>query len=1036
MVYDGHFFGKFAANGRFTMAERVDDRVFTQRTPRMVGRKAEVERLRKWLHARGERHYIYYKARGGLGKTRLLQELERMVQEAGEKFYYTGIIDLYHTDLHSSSDIERAIVNGLDREGKFFAEYRRQRREFELLRERGVDPGVQREMRERLGRAFVKGSNDMALEARKLVISIDTLELLQHESLVVEEMAGLDAVEARIKPWLLHNLAQLRNVLVVFAGRPKESQPEDEVNRQQRLEDDLGEAFKRDLEIVELPPLNREETAEFINELNPEVASELAGERWLPVVHKLTGGRPILLHLVVDLIATLAPEPKRVFDLFDRYASLVDAEEGDPELERAREKVEKELARAVFDESGELGLYLNRIALMPKGIDAKILEVALGMPPEEAENLLERLAPLSFVKRFTPLPLKSSYHAERTFLHDEMYRLMAQVSPLRYVNERSIARSLVTDYYDPLLGGIDRQIEELEGKERELRVQTGQGEKARERREQLQTERVGLRERQQKLQVERLYYRLVQDPVAAYKEYKKLTHEANRRRWVGFSMRLLDEFLRFYNERREYFERVGIAYEQVIRDSAWMWVERFDWWGLDERVVKFAGQVLDEPQWVHIDPEGHIDVLANVCAFWAGARARLYGYEKETVKKAEEMLARLPPLDRSSAMETLARARLETAIGFQYRQGGYPDQAWKHYRYARTAFRELGSDLPDYYDEYALLLVNLASVYTVLGRLPQARALAHEAGRINEQIGSEYGQFLTFYVLSSIARVRASYDKAKSYAEKSLDLARRMGYARGVVLAHLRLAQALRWEAKHEYEKGFDLELAWRLLERASEAIVAALQEADEARLEALKPELMAAKGRIHREKGRVAKEIGYESDSIANYNQAIEDLRKAMEKGEWALTDKADLMQDLAEAYFRSGNIGKAEEILQEIEGLFSKHLIVPEEGKQPSEELPREPLYILGKVEALRAELEFASEKWKEGLRHYLLAYAYFRYFSPDAVQVDDMVEYFYKYFTAFANRRQVMEGAEELVQELNLGIDVSEFLQDLQDLLGAQG
>ena len=832
------------------MAEGVDDRVFTRRTPRMVGRKAEVERLRKWLRARGERHYIYYKARGGLGKTRLLQELERMVQEAGEGFYYTGIIDLYHTDLHSSSDIERAIVNGLDREGKFFAEYRRQRRDFELLRERGVDPGVQREMRERLGRAFVDGCNYMALKARKLVISIDTLELLQHESLVVEEMAGLDAVEARIKPWLLHNLARLHNVLVVFAGRPKESQPEDEVNRQQRLEDDLRKAFKGDLEIVELPPLNREETAEFINELNPKVASELAGERWLPVVHKLTGGRPILLHLVVDLIATLSPEPKRVFDLFDRYASLADAEEGDPELERAREEVEKELAREVFDESGELGMYLNRIALMPKGIDAKILEVALGMTPEEAENLLERLAPLSFVKRFTRLPLKSSYHAERTFLHDEMYRLMAQVYPLRYVNERSIARSLVTDYYDPLLGDIDRQIEELEGKERELRVQAGQGEKARERGERLQEERVRLREQQQKLQVERLYYRLVQDPVAAYTEYKKLTHEANRRRWVGFSIRLLDEFLRFYNERREYFERVGITYGQVIRDSAWMWVERFDWWGLDKRVVKFAERVLGEPQRVHIDPEGHVDVLANVCAFWAGARARLYGYEKETVKKAEEMLARLPPLDRSSAMETLARARLETSIGYSYRRGGLLDRAQGHYSQAQAAFRVVREDTQEYDAEYALLLSSLAFVQAELGRLPIARALAHEAFRINQEIGNDYGRLLVLNTLSSIARIRGSYARAVEYAQEALRLAQEMGDARGVVTSYLRLAQARRREAKHELEKGVSLDKALELMKKAQEAIELAAKEARS--FPALKAEILAEQGRINRDMGRV----------------------------------------------------------------------------------------------------------------------------------------------------------------------------------------
>ena len=62
--------------------------------------------------------------------------------------------------------------------------------------------------------------------------------------------------------------------------------------------------------------------------------------------------------------------------------------------------------------------------------------------------------------------------------------------------------------------------------------------------------RIPLRERLQKLQVEQLYYLLAQDPRAGYQEYRTLSDQANRERQVGFAMRLLDEFLRFYNNRR------------------------------------------------------------------------------------------------------------------------------------------------------------------------------------------------------------------------------------------------------------------------------------------------------------------------------------------------------------------------------------------------------------------------------------------------------------------------------------------------------
>jgi hypothetical protein len=168
-------------------------------TPRIphVGREEETKRLQACLRARGERHFLYYWAHGGLGKTRLLEELQRLVKEAGPGYYGTGIIDLYHTDTHSTSDVERAIVEGLDPDQKYFSDYRRERRLFELLRERGTDPGVLEQRREELSQLFIQGCREMALDARKLVICFDTVELLQYESSVVEEMAGLETVDTR-----------------------------------------------------------------------------------------------------------------------------------------------------------------------------------------------------------------------------------------------------------------------------------------------------------------------------------------------------------------------------------------------------------------------------------------------------------------------------------------------------------------------------------------------------------------------------------------------------------------------------------------------------------------------------------------------------------------------------------------------------------------------------------------------------------------------------------------------------------------------
>jgi len=101
-----------------------------------------------------------------------------------------------------------------------------------------------------------------------------------------------------------------------------------------------------------------------------------------------------------------------------------------------------------------------------------------------------------------------------------MYRLLTtpDFPPTLFIRERTVANALITNYYDP-------KIEELAKKMRESPPE----------------ERINLRERLQKFQTERLYYMLVQDPIKGYAEYKHLSEVANKRRWVGFSMRLLDE---------------------------------------------------------------------------------------------------------------------------------------------------------------------------------------------------------------------------------------------------------------------------------------------------------------------------------------------------------------------------------------------------------------------------------------------------------------------------------------------------------------
>jgi len=983
----------------------------TERAPRIVGREEELERLHKYLHARGEKHFVYYWAPGGLGKTRLLEEVQHMVAEAGPGFYSTGIIDLYHTDTHSTSDVERAIVEGLDPEEKYFPSYRRQRASFELLRERGADPGVLERRREELSQIFVRDCRDMALDARKLVVCFDTVELLQYESSIVEEMAGLDTMDARIKPWLLKNLALLANVLVILAGRPKLPAPGEETNPQARLVADMQAAFGRDLTVVELQPFTFEETQAFIEALAD--GAEVIPAQYLSVVHCLTGGQPIFLYLVVDLIRRLSPEPRAVLKMFDQYVTLVDTSNGDERLAEARDQIELEILRGVFNEAAELGGYLARIALMPKGVDAEILHHVLGLPQDEAEEVLARLEPLSFTKRFKSLPGVERLHPERLFFHDEMYRLLTKsgVMPNLRLNERTVAHALEMNYYSP-------RIAELE---RELREQPDPG------------KRVPLRERLQKLQVECLYYQLACDPCQGYKRYKRLSDQANRERWVGFSMRLLDEFLRSYNapERRKLFEMACIARDQVVRESAQMWVERFHWWGQYEPGMRFARQILDQPQTFSIRPEEDVAILGNICALWARARAMAYGYEPQVVAEAQAILDRLPPLADCTPEQALARARLSTSVGFQLDRGGLHAQAAAQYVDAKAAFRKLN----DYPDELAMLLNNLAFTYARQGRMDRARPLAHEALRINENMGSDYSTGLTLATLANMACMRQNYQQAVAYGEEALALFQDLGDAHGTVLAYLGIVQARRRLAKHELQKGRKREETRQMLEEASRDLDKALQVAREAGLGSDVRDLLAEQGRVSRELGHAVRHSEGLDKGLAYYRESERQLQQALKEKGGGVVDRADTLEDLAEVLFFSGDGVAARQCLEEVETLIGpEYRIVPGE-QQPAAGLPNDHFVPLGKVEMMRGQMAFAREQLEEGLEHYVLAYGYFVRFSPDAVEKETLIEYVYNHLRDVSLERQqeVLASVRTWVDKYRLGTEAGGFLKTLQDLLG---
>ncbi len=988
----------------------------------MVGRDQEIERLLSHLRARKARRFVYYWARGGLGKTRLLEELLDRVQAEGPGYYSTGIIDLYHTDTHSNSDVERAIVDGLDPEGRWFLEYRRERKAYLKLRELGADSERLEERRVRLSDRFVAEFNQMADEAHKLVLLFDTVELLQYESSLVEEQAGLDTVDTRLKPWLLRVLPQLLNVLVVFAGRPKLPAPGEQTDPQVRLEADLTRVFGDELSVVELQPLTRQETVGFIHRLPG--GDVVLPEKYLAVAHKLTGGRPIFIHLLVDLLRFLAEDPQTIYGLLDKCQDLVDAAEGDPALEAARSNFNRRILESVFNNAHEFGGYLGLIGLMPKGVDRDILVETTGLRADEADALLARLRPLAFAKEYKrpggqelsadESGVSTTPHVYRLFLHDEMYALLTTPSVMQNLrmNERRVARDLVSAYYTP-------HIEQLEAR----LVQPLAAEA-----------RIPLRESLQKLQVERLYYLLAQDPRTGYQEYRTLSDRANRERHVGFSMRLLDEFLRFYNnpDRRKQFSDAGITHERVIRENALLWLERFHWWARYDRAIDFAERILDNPGIFHIGSDD-MAIMGNVVALRARAYAILFGYRPEIVEQAEQMLARVREAASRGEEVRLPRARLATSIGYHLDLGGKIAQGEACYSEALAAFREL--DCCE--DELAMLLNNMAWLYAQQGRLMWARPLAREALELNESYRQRYSTGLTLATLANIEHIDGNWREAQEHAEEAREIFNELEDAHGRVLAIWAMAQAKRKRAKYEIQKGRKLESARQLLEEARSHLEGAVDLALREDLCGDLPTVLSKLGKVYRELGRVVTELEGSKPGSIFYRESEETFKRALGLKELGALERAGMLVDYAEMLFVWGNTDAAEAVLRQFEEEWtSLHHQPVLSGKDFDLGLVstqfRRPL---GKYRRLQGQMLLAAERQEEALEQFARAFAGFRLFSPTAKDLQTMVEMLYDELRKLpvARKKELMDGLRNMPDSVAPQEAIEELVQSLSHLLG---
>lgn len=744
-------------------------------TPSLVGRDDELAQIQQWVREATTSTLIHVVGEGGIGKTRILAHLLKMLaEEGGDRLVARGLVDLYHAEVSTIEGLVAELVKALDADGVNFPAYAEV--QAKLQEARTFRPHAVGEIAALQEQAIVAFREDLAAlsQERPVIIGLDTAEKLDLQHDPIADMIGVREVQVGTIGWLAELLQATPNLIVVLAGRQGRGDLAKELQKRVPLYHNLdlkglteAEALAYfDAVVARLESTDNEEdrrAARRVKALPPEIRRT--------IFYALRDGaknptvRPILLALAIDFM--VVAESDQMQEFLDLEVAMAMTPE---QCADVRNRLGAAFINLLSHRLAPADRLVRILGWLRKGATKELLREFSGLSLADFNDAWERIQGLSFVK-IRP-------RDSRIFLHDEMYQILQKHALDKGTGtEMERVYSRLRDYYEATIKHLETKIDVLF---RPLAPDS--------------TEIVGdaseinrLRAEVRSAIIEDIFYRLRWNALRGFQAYFRAAEEAISVRDVALAALLRAEMRAFVEDSglSQKTDGVdGLRYANVVADEAVRWIELLTITGHNEEALDLAQKLSNELFESVIRPGG---IVAEAeLSSWRGLMEGETGNYAEGERLIGRSIELLTPMKREPRWVGIL-ARAYNNLGYVYRLQGRNHRAIAAYREALPLWSALKMD-----GDWANTSNNLGFALAEIGDYDSAQPAVRDAIRIRERYGPQRPIALSLNTLAEIEIRQFLSEVAIDNATRACDIFRRALDKRGLGLSLRALAEALR----------------------------------------------------------------------------------------------------------------------------------------------------------------------------------------------------------------------------------------------------